>query len=98
MECLVIAMLFCVLIRLKKGTGTVRSLLTVQGTCMRISPLAFVSIIFLTNHENLQAAKEKRNIPAKSHSSGATDVKKHQACVSGLDQQILKQHHLPLDC
>lgn len=98
MECLVIAMLFCVLLRLKKGRGTVRSLLTVQRTCMRNSPLTFVSNITLTNHENLQAAKEKQNIPAKSHSSGATDVKKHQACVSGLDQQILKQHHLPLDC
>lgn len=98
MECLVIAMLFCVLRRLKKGRGTVRSLLTVQGTCKRNSLPAFASNISLTTYENLQAAKEKQNIPAKSHSSGATDVKKHQACVNGLDQQILKQHHLPLDC
>lgn len=98
MECFIIAMLFCVLMRLKKGRGTVRSLLTVQGTCRRNSPLAFVSNISLTTHENLRAAKEKQNIPAKSHSSGATDVEKHQACVSGLDQQISKQHHLPLDC
>lgn len=95
-ECLVIAMLFCVLKTLKKGRGTVRSLLTVQGTCKRNPP--FVSNISLTTHENLQAAKEKQNIPAKGHSSGTTDVKKHQACVSGLDQQILKQQHLPLDC
>lgn len=84
--------------RLKKGRGTMRSLLTVQGTCMRNSPLAFLNNISLTTQENLQAAKEKQNIPAKSQSSGATDVEKHQACVSGLDQQILKQHHLPLDC
>ena len=54
--------------------------------------------ISLTTPENSQAAKEKQNIPAKSHSAASTDVKKHQACVSELDQQILKQHHLPLDC
>lgn len=82
----------------EKGRGTARSLLTVQGVCMRNSLLAFVINISLANHENLQAAKKKQNIPAKSHSSGATDVEKHQACVSELDQQILKQHHLPLDC
>lgn len=62
------------------------------------SLLAFVNNISLSTHENLQAAKEKASIPTKSHSSAATDVKKHQACVSELDQQILKQHHLPLDC
>ena len=42
-QCLVIAMLFYVLTRLKKGRGTVRSLLTVQGTCMRNALLAFPS-------------------------------------------------------
>ena len=52
---------------------------------MRNSLLAFVNNIPLTTHENLQAAKEKQNIPAKSHSSAATDVEKHQACVSELD-------------
>lgn len=60
--------------------------------------LAFGKNISLTTHESFPAAKEKQNIPAKSHSSAATDVEKHQACVSELDQQILKQHHLPLDC
>lgn len=65
---------------------------------MRNSLLAFLNNVSLMTHENLQAAKENQNIAAKSHSSTATDVKKHQACVSELDQQILKQHHLPLDC
>lgn len=72
--------------------------LTVQGKRVINYLLGFVNNISLNTHENLQAAKEKQNIPAKSHSSAATDVEKHQACVSELDQQILKQHHLPLDC
>lgn len=97
-QCLVIATLFYMVMRLKKGRGTVKSLLTVQEIRMRNSLFALVSNISLSTHENLQAAKEKQNIPTKSHSSAATDVEKHQACVSELDQQILKQHHLPLDC
>jgi len=72
--------------------------LIVQGKCMVNSQLGFVDNNSLTTHENLQAAKENQNIPAKSHGSAATDVEKHQACVSELDQRILKQNHLPLDC
>lgn len=58
-HCLVIATLLHVPLRLKKGSGTARLLLTARGTCPRSSPLAFVNNISLTPHENLQAAKEK---------------------------------------